>query len=79
MSGRINGGCLAFVRTQLIAFETGRSLPRRNMQVLKPALDLSANPDAPARCSECDRDCPYRRHETLIDVAEGKSGDSSAA
>ncbi|MDU8941776.1 ethanolamine ammonia-lyase reactivating factor EutA [Ovoidimarina sediminis] len=26
----------------------GRSLPRRNMQVLKPALDLSASPDAPA-------------------------------
>lgn len=29
------------------------------------------DPDAPARCSECDRDCPYRRHETLIDKAEG--------
>jgi len=26
---------------------------------------------APARCSECDRDCPYRRHETLIDKFEG--------
>ena len=26
----------------------GRSLPRRNMQVLKPALDLSATPDAQA-------------------------------
>ncbi len=26
----------------------GRSLPRRNMQVLKPAIDLAAEPDAPA-------------------------------
>ncbi|WP_428929246.1 Gfo/Idh/MocA family protein [Marinibacterium sp. SX1] len=32
---------------------------------------FAPDPDAPARCSECDRACPYRRHETLIDVAEG--------
>ncbi|WGT51359.1 Gfo/Idh/MocA family protein [Thioclava nitratireducens] len=32
---------------------------------------FAPDPDAPARCSECDRDCPYRRHETLIDKAEG--------
>lgn len=32
---------------------------------------FAPDPTAPARCSECDRDCPYRRHETLIDVAEG--------
>lgn len=32
---------------------------------------FAPDPDAPARCSECDRDCPYRRHETLIDRAEG--------
>jgi len=46
-----------------------------------PALSVTATggrsgvfaPDAtaPARCSECSRDCPYRRHETLIDKAEG--------
>lgn len=29
------------------------------------------DPDAPARCSECDRTCPYRRHETLADQHEG--------
>ncbi|WP_417410459.1 Gfo/Idh/MocA family protein [Hoeflea sp.] len=29
------------------------------------------DPDAPARCSECTRDCPYRRHETLVDRHEG--------
>jgi len=27
--------------------------------------------DAPERCSLCDLDCPYRRHETLIDQSEG--------
>ena len=32
---------------------------------------FKADPTAPARCSECSRDCPYRRHETLIDIAEG--------
>ncbi|MAC81548.1 MAG: hypothetical protein CML66_26200 [Rhodobacteraceae bacterium] len=32
---------------------------------------FAPDPTAPARCSDCDRDCPYRRHETLIDVAEG--------
>lgn len=32
---------------------------------------FAPDPTAPARCSECDRDCPYRRHETLIDKAEG--------
>ena len=32
---------------------------------------FAPDPTAPARCSECTRDCPYRRHETLIDVAEG--------
>lgn len=32
---------------------------------------FAPDPDAPARCSECSRDCPYRRHETLIDRAEG--------
>jgi len=32
---------------------------------------FAPDPTAPPRCSECDRDCPYRRHETLIDVAEG--------
>lgn len=29
------------------------------------------DPDAPKRCSECQRDCPYRRHETLVDRFEG--------
>lgn len=29
------------------------------------------DPDAPLRCSECDRVCPYRRHETLVDRFEG--------
>jgi len=32
---------------------------------------FAPDPTAPARCSECDRVCPYRRHETLIDKAEG--------
>ncbi|WP_336068845.1 Gfo/Idh/MocA family oxidoreductase [Nitratireductor rhodophyticola] len=46
-----------------------------------PAVSVSAvggrssiftpDPDAPARCSECDRTCPYRRHETLVDRFEG--------
>ncbi len=29
------------------------------------------DPNAPERCSECERDCPYRRHETLVDRFEG--------
>ena len=29
------------------------------------------DPDAPQRCSECERECPYRRHETLVDRFEG--------
>ncbi|MAS15099.1 MAG: hypothetical protein CMH69_17530 [Nitratireductor sp.] len=46
-----------------------------------PALSVSAvggrsgifkpDPDAPERCSECERECPYRRHETLVDRFEG--------
>jgi len=32
---------------------------------------FAPDPTAPARCSDCDRDCPYRRHETLIDKFEG--------
>ncbi len=32
---------------------------------------FTPDPTAAARCSECDRDCPYRRHETLIDKFEG--------
>jgi predicted dehydrogenase len=32
---------------------------------------FAPDPTAPARCRECDRDCPYRRHETLIDRFEG--------
>lgn len=32
---------------------------------------FAPDPTAPARCSECDRECPYRRHETLIDKYEG--------
>ena len=32
---------------------------------------FAPDPTAPARCSDCDRDCPYRRHQTLIDRAEG--------
>lgn len=32
---------------------------------------FAPDPDAPERCSACDRDCAYRRHETLIDIAEG--------
>jgi predicted dehydrogenase len=32
---------------------------------------FAPDPDAPARCRDCDRDCPYRRHETLIDRFEG--------
>jgi predicted dehydrogenase len=32
---------------------------------------FAPDPTAPARCRDCTRDCPYRRHETLIDRAEG--------
>lgn len=32
---------------------------------------FAPDPTAPERCSECDRDCPYRRHETLVDKDEG--------
>lgn len=32
---------------------------------------FAPDPTAPARCRDCDRDCPYRRHETLIDKFEG--------
>ncbi|POF28003.1 Gfo/Idh/MocA family protein [Roseibium marinum] len=32
---------------------------------------FTPDPNAPERCAECDRECPYRRHETLIDKAEG--------
>ncbi len=32
---------------------------------------FAPDPDAPVRCRDCDRDCPYRRHETLIDRFEG--------
>jgi len=32
---------------------------------------FAPDPTAPERCSLCDRDCPYRRHETLIDKFEG--------
>lgn len=32
---------------------------------------FAPDPTAPERCSLCDRDCPYRRHETLVDKAEG--------
>lgn len=32
---------------------------------------FAPDPTAPARCSECERECPYRRHETLIDKFEG--------
>jgi predicted dehydrogenase len=32
---------------------------------------FTPDPNAPARCRECDRECPYRRHETLIDRFEG--------
>ncbi len=32
---------------------------------------FAPDPTAPARCRDCDRDCPYRRHSTLIDEEEG--------
>ncbi len=32
---------------------------------------FAPDPTAPERCSECARDCPYRRHETLVDRFEG--------
>ena len=34
---------------------------------------FAPDPTAPARCRDCDRDCPYRRHETLIDKEEGSA------
>jgi predicted dehydrogenase len=34
---------------------------------------FAPDPDAPSRCRDCDRECPYRRHETLIDRFEGIS------
>lgn len=46
-----------------------------------PAVSVSAiggrsgifkpDPGAPQRCSECARQCPYRRHHTLVDRFEG--------
>ncbi len=32
---------------------------------------FTPDPNAPERCSECTRICPYRRHETLVDRFEG--------
>ncbi len=32
---------------------------------------FAPDPEAPQRCSECARDCPYRRHKTLVDQYEG--------
>jgi predicted dehydrogenase len=32
---------------------------------------FAPDPDAPARCRDCPRDCPYRRHQTLVDRFEG--------
>lgn len=32
---------------------------------------FAPDPNAPPRCRECTRDCPYRRHETLVDRYEG--------
>lgn len=32
---------------------------------------FAPDPTAPERCRDCDRDCPYRRHETLVDKFEG--------
>ena len=32
---------------------------------------FAPDPNAPERCSQCDRTCPYRRHHTLVDQNEG--------
>ncbi|HBG97483.1 MAG TPA: hypothetical protein DDY29_01715 [Rhodobacteraceae bacterium] len=32
---------------------------------------FAPDPSAPERCRDCDRACPYRRHETLVDRFEG--------
>jgi predicted dehydrogenase len=32
---------------------------------------FAPDPDAPPRCSQCERVCPYRRHQTLVDKFEG--------
>lgn len=32
---------------------------------------FTPDPNAPERCGVCDRKCPYRRHETLVDRFEG--------
>lgn len=34
---------------------------------------FAPDPTAPPRCSMCERTCPYRRHETLVDQHEGAS------
>ena len=34
---------------------------------------FAPDPDAPMRCSECDRECPYRANSGLIDQEEGPS------
>jgi Predicted dehydrogenases and related proteins len=49
---------------------TGHSLSASRPPAGFPASS-PRTPTAPARCSVCDRDCPYRRHETLIDKFEG--------
>ncbi len=40
---------------------------------------FAPDPDVPERCSECDRDCPYRRHETLVDRFEGVGAVANAS
>jgi predicted dehydrogenase len=66
--GAINDKCshhfdvlnwIAGARPVLVSAIGGRS------GIFKP------DPDAPQRCSECDRECPYRRHHTLVDKFEG--------
>lgn len=40
---------------------------------------FAPDPDAPARCRDCDRNCPYRRHETLVDQFEGSGQGPNAS
>jgi len=40
---------------------------------------FAPDPEAPARCRDCNRDCPYRRHETLVDQFEGSGQGPNAS
>ncbi|AQQ05356.1 hypothetical protein B0E33_18700 [Roseibium algicola] len=49
----------------------GEAAPRTVVALGGRSGIFKPDPEAPARCRDCSRECPYRRHETLIDKFEG--------